>query len=924
MFYPFDGLIGLLLAGAVVWLLIAVSRLERRVRDLEARLSARPAAAGWPVGDAAEATPAAVAEPAEAAPEPAPEAAPVAVASPVPPGPWAGLGPQVPPDLAPAAAAAATVSDDDQNRPIVFRPDRVAALVAWFQANWIIAVSGLSLALAGLFLLQYGVEKGYLPPPVRVLAALALGVALIAGGEWMRRRFGDTEGPTAYLPSTFTAAGLSVIFAAILAARLMYGLIGPVPTFAGLLLTAAAALVLGWFYGSALAAMGLVGAAAAPFLTGGGSQAPEWLYAHVALVAAVGLGIDTLRRWAWVSVLALALGFGAGLAVWAAGGGDRGLVLLMPVLALLAITVPGRALVPRQDGPGVAEALLTALRGRTAGDWPAFPARLAAGAMLVAVLVLVLRLPLTDAGLGLFVLAVLAAMAVALAIWGWHAPALSDLAVLPVAGFLLRLGIEALGGSPLVTGFRQQAQDLRLPETGPPVTLSVILGMAALMALAFGWRAAAGADRPRLWAALSALMLPATGLLAEMQWSPSAVLGAYGWALHAMAAAALMTGVALMLARRRVADDCPYSAATAYATLSVLALVPFALFAILTEGALTLALAVVLAAGAALDRRFRLPELALFLHLGVAVLTWRLVVDPGLDRAMVAPLWGTLAAYGGALAGVVAALWFLRGMDRPRTRAVLDSAALVAAALLADVVILRTLDALMPAEMDSFWMASLIALPWLAVALAQALRVQAGGPLRWLRVGLGWCAGLSWLFVMLAITLWLFPGVDGSVIVRGPPVADTLAVAFLLPAALVLAARRRLRGPRMRWITGALGAGLCVIYTIYEIRSWFHAGRLGESDVTQGELYAYTVALMLTGGAMIWQALARRSATLRRAAMAVIGLTIAKVFLIDASGLTGLTRVASFLALGLALAGIAWLNRWVSQRQAQGSEPPPA
>ncbi|MBC7737444.1 MAG: DUF2339 domain-containing protein, partial [Candidatus Saccharibacteria bacterium] len=40
-----------------------------------------------------------------------------------------------------------------------------------------------------------------------------------------------------------------------------------------------------------------------------------------------------------------------------------------------------------------------------------------------------------------------------------------------------------------------------------------------------------------------------------------------------------------------------------------------------------------------------------------------------------------------------------------------------------------------------------------------------------------------------------------------------------------------------------------------------------------------------------------------RIGMAVIAVTVAKVFLIDASGLTGLTRVFSFLGLGLSLAG---------------------
>jgi uncharacterized membrane protein len=43
--------------------------------------------------------------------------------------------------------------------------------------------------------------------------------------------------------------------------------------------------------------------------------------------------------------------------------------------------------------------------------------------------------------------------------------------------------------------------------------------------------------------------------------------------------------------------------------------------------------------------------------------------------------------------------------------------------------------------------------------------------------------------------------------------------------------------------------------------------------------------------------------------MVGIAVTIAKVFLIDMSGLNGLVRVASFFGLGLALMGLAWLNR---------------
>ena len=98
---------------------------------------------------------------------------------------------------------------------------------------------------------------------------------------------------------------------------------------------------------------------------------------------------------------------------------------------------------------------------------------------------------------------------------------------------------------------------------------------------------------------------------------------------------------------------------------------------------------------------------------------------------------------------------------------------------------------------------------------------------------------------------------------------------------------------------------------------------LGGPGVTQYELYSYTIALMLVGAALLYQAIARRSTLLRRLGMAVIALTVAKVFLIDASGLTGLTRVFSFAGLGLSLAGLAWLNRWAGQVAQTPEAPPP-
>src|SRR6056300_1758559 len=96
-----------------------------------------------------------------------------------------------------------------------------------------LAVAALSLALAGVFLVQYGVESGLLTPFWRVVGAAALGIALLSAGEVLRRKWGDEDGAhTAYLPSTFAGAGLVALYAAVISARQLYGMTGPGLAFA--------------------------------------------------------------------------------------------------------------------------------------------------------------------------------------------------------------------------------------------------------------------------------------------------------------------------------------------------------------------------------------------------------------------------------------------------------------------------------------------------------------------------------------------------------------------------------------------------------------------------------------------------------------------------------------------------------------------
>ncbi len=910
-------LVVLAIPVSIIALFVSQSRLRRRVEELEAALRRAPV---LPVTDAA--APAAPLPPLRESPLPEAEAEPLAAresAEAAAPGekvirdPWSGNKR----GAAPAAPLPVPPAEKGQDQPLVLRPDRFRDLANWLGKNWVYAVSALSLALAGVFFVQYGMENGLLPPAARVLAAMAFGVALILGGEWLRRRHGDGEGvSTAYLPSVFSGAGLVSIFAAILAARQLYGLIGPGTAFGGLLITALAAVVLGWFHGPLLVAVGLLGAAAAPFLVSGGGEAAPWLYGYFALIAATGLAVDAVRRWAWVSALALGLGYAGGWLVLMGGAGAQGAVALALGLALLAIILPERSLIPRHPRPTVIEAL----RARGASGWPAFPVRVAAGAVLASTLALTLvEGTATEAMLAF---AGLTLLALALLLWAEKAEGLADLALVPAAGFLFRLVAEAVVNAPLASGFFARGIEFRPPESAPSWVASWLLLMAGAISLASLWRAL----RPGAFAlpfGLGAVLvapLAAAGL--ELFWSPGLVLGAYTWALHLLALAGLMTVFALRFAaldgedRRRVA----------HATLSALSLIALALFLVTTKTALTLALAVLVVVAAALDRRFRLPEMSLFVQVGVAVLGYRLLADPGLGFALEAPLAQVLLAFAGVIGAALAALWLLQGLERPMAKGVLESAAAGFGAILLNVLITRWLMPEIgsggggPDRSETHWGITLNALPWLVLMLMQVYRARLGGPMKRLRqviatlAGLGAAGGLALAAGPMNPLFSWGPENEGG-LVKGPPVLDTLALAYLVPGAILLAAFLRLPGVPRRLGLGFAGVGvaLAALYAGLEIRRFWQGDWLGAPGVMQGELYTYTLALMLLGAGLLYQAIARRSGVLRRVAMGVIALTVAKVFLIDAAGLTGLTRVLSFAGLGLSLAGLAWLNRWAGQ-----------
>jgi uncharacterized membrane protein len=294
---------------------------------------------------------------------------------------------------------------------------------------------------------------------------------------------------------------------------------------------------------------------------------------------------------------------------------------------------------------------------------------------------------------------------------------------------------------------------------------------------------------------------------------------------------------------------------------------------------------------------------------------------------MSAPLAQVLLAFGGVIVALLAALWQLAPLDRDLPKGVGESAVAGFGAILVNVLISRWLlpdSSDVTNNFDSHWGFALNAMPWLVLMLMQLYRARLGGALKRLRLAIAAVAGaLAALPLFAAVGPFnplfsAYPDDNGG-LVKGPAVLDSLLLAYAVPGAVLLVAALRLPGLHRVVKIGFAGAGaaLVALYTGLEIRRFWQGDWLGAAGVEQGELYTYTLALMMLGAGLLYQAIAMRSVRLRRAAMVVIGVTIAKVFLLDAAGLTGLTRVISFLGLGLSLAGLAWLNRWAGEAVAK-------
>lgn len=788
-------------------------------------------------------------------------------------------------------------------------------------ARWAVWVGGIALGLGGILLARYSIEQGYFGPGFRTLAGVLLAAALIAGGEWLRRRETGFTLPgleSAHVPGVLTAAGTATAFATVYAAYALYGFIGPGFAFVLLGIISVATMVASALHGPALAALGLLGALAAPLMVSSNTPRAWPVVIYLAFVTASAYGVARLRLWRW-----LALAAAVGALLWGVvliDGFGRNATTALMAYVLIQTCLAGLFMVADPH--------------RGTADGEARIDREATGVLAGMAFIAFLTIDTLNAGLPLAIFAGIV-IALHLAIAFAYAPAAVSavLATGVAAGTLWLWPVAALVAN-------QPVSVLPGPAVAPPqpeaLTLYLIFGVLAGLGLI-----AAGFVRLVRGYALRAPVAAAYAVAATA--GPLIMLALAYWRVtdftpsvpFALAAAALGGIFVSIAARLRAMDDGSYPAirialgASAAACVAALAL---GLAFVLDKGMLTVAVALAALGAAYVANRLEVPGLRYVVGAVGVVVAARILWDPTIAGPDVGRtpifnwlLWG----YGVPTVSFAAAAWLLGRSRIDWVTRLCESLAILFGALLFVFQIRHALH-----DGNPFTRASghvemgLLATVGLGFSVLM-IKLDGMRADRLYKIA-GLAFGVLTLLVVAGGLLLFENPLFSRQPIAGGAIINGLLLAYLLPALMAGLVAWLALNVRPRWyvgMAGGLALVLSLLYAMIEVRFLFQGPVVSMwRSTSQPEMWTYSAVLLLIGVAFLALGLWKNWRLPRLMSAPYILLAVLKVFLIDMSNLDGALRALSFIGLGLALVGIglAYQKLLARGHTPPSSEAPPS
>jgi uncharacterized membrane protein len=882
LFGPLWGLI--LFAGGVFFVLVipalaisafrATQRLEQQIallrRELR-ELQDRRAAADY--------MPHRPSHPVEATEQPA--APPVSTPEPAP-------EPEPPMVIEPAVAAAVAAPAVEPGPPAPSAPLRPAVEPAprGFEqrlgARGFVWLGGACVGLAVIFLVKYSIDEGLLGPGMRVILGILLGVALLVGGDFMRRK-------SATIGQSLTAAGIAALYASLFASVALYHLLAPALAFVILVALTFVAIGLSLRHGPFVGLVGLAGGFITPAVVSTGEPHPAVLLGYLFMLQLGVLLLERQRGWWYLPAIANAGGLGwAFLVITFTQAADVSAIDAVAVpIYLIAVAASVFWLSPRWSG---------------ATDWPESRIVGLASAVASAVLML-LWLADGDFQAGDWAFAVLLASvgAVSGRLRPQHEIAAVALAAVPAVGLLA-----------------WQASYQPLFNLDLYLWMAVIVGA---LGTAGGYALLWGARNPERWSLLSALYGAAALALAYWRLRDVALL--LPWSIICL----ILSGVHLVFAERlrtwRFKDKF-YRRAFGVHALACAGFLAAAVPLWVEREWLPVLWSLLLPLTAWIANKIEEPWLRRGLWVAAPAVLIAVFVSgfPAGDR----PIFNWLAyGLGVPTLSFAATAWLVRRASDLRLMLLLQAGALILGFLLITLEVRHLFHgAAFKSAPFGFAEAGTLTLLWGVLALATWRLAQRRGEarLRWIAYGLATAAALLTVGVIWGIANPFLSPIP----VRGWPILNSalyvFGSGFVLFMAMAAMARRSKLDSARRHVTTGVAAAIGLIDGLLGVsalnRHLFQGAIIDLDQVyprwSDAEFYGYSVAWLIYGGLILVLAIWRRLPALRHAAAGIIVLVVCKVFLGDAHDLQGLYRFASFLGLGLTLLVLGYLYQRMLKR----------
>jgi uncharacterized membrane protein len=766
---------------------------------------------------------------------------------------------------------------------------------------------GAALILAGFFLVKFSIEQGWLNPTVRVILGVAFGLSMLASGGWVRR---NDLANAAQIGQSLTGAGIAVLYGSLYAATTLYELVPAFLGFGAMAALTMAALVLSLRHGPPIALLGLLGGFLTPALVKSGNPSAPVLFIYLYFVLAGLLVLIRREHWWLLSLPSVAGTFGWVL-LWLFGGyftpGDT----IWLGLFLLAVSATVVAASRREFEEERAEG---------AGLFHLFKAAS------------VLNI-LTMGGAALIMGAI-----------GWEngfaGPEWILFGLLSAGGLGLACFDQRLYGAVPWLTMAVNAVMLAGWDNPPPQRFAMIAAsFGALFALS-GYALQFRSPRPMLWAALFSAASLGYFLIAYFRLHETPLLeeATAFWGILALALAGLSTFAAARVLKKSPGEQALLAVFSGTAT----AFIALGLAMELRRDFLSVAISAEMLALAWIGVWLEIKALRYLAALLACVfaflvspqilliveLTAYSLFETELDLQETIPLiaspvfqLGLPAAFFGGTA------YLLRFRKDDGLIRILEVSAIALFGLMGYYLMRRAFHV---DENVLFAKASFIergvvtnaifvyglACLWFGRRFARAAISASGVAL----------AGVALFRIVFFDLLAYNPVWTAGQNVGALPIANALLLTFGLPILLTWRLAQEAAQLAYARLTRGAGAAMLVLafaLATFEVRQLFHGADLSAPETPKLEVYAYSLAWLLFSLALLFIGTLRRGAAIRIASLAVMILTAGKVFLYDASQLTGLTRVVSFLGLGLSLLGISWFySRFVFRPQADAEGAP--